>query len=107
VWVTGFAYVGLQKTTGSVLDRSGGMGIRRARMIPGRVPTRQKQCGGTEWERTVGDAAAAPRMRCAYPGYVAAHLAGCGALLPRGAMRFSSGRAAFLPRMRCVSTPGA
>src|SRR5690606_33532671 len=34
VWVTGFAYVGLQKTAGAGGSRSGSGGIRRAGMIP-------------------------------------------------------------------------
>src|SRR5690606_819340 len=36
VWVTGFAYVRLQKTAGAGGNRSGSGGIRRAGMIPGR-----------------------------------------------------------------------
>src|SRR3546814_16952097 len=41
VSVTGFAYVGLQKTTDSVRDRPEARGIRRTGMIPARRLSRQ------------------------------------------------------------------
>src|SRR5690606_23095044 len=40
-WVTGFAYVGLQKTAGAVRNRPGASGIRRAGLIPDLPPIRQ------------------------------------------------------------------
>src|SRR3546814_18233326 len=46
VSVTGFAYVGLQKTTDSVRDRPEARGIRRAGMIPARRLSRQSFRGG-------------------------------------------------------------
>src|SRR5690606_41989255 len=53
VWVTGFAYVGLQKSAGAGDNRSGRGGIRRAGMIPVRLPKGKPRTRCTTADRTI------------------------------------------------------